>query len=437
LANPSTLQTNTDQSEADQSEANQRQEEVKQVQEQNSKEVKQETGQPSESMVTEQVDAKKEEHGQEMLVENTGAQDLKDLKEETSPSSESMVTEQLDVEKEEHVPEMLGEDPEGAQKSKELEETGLPSSETTVTEQAEMKNDEHVPEIMVKNPGASQNSKDRKVETSLPSESMVTEQVDVEKEENVQEMLIENPGSTENVVQVNTAQGQVEQITQLERDTEEAKVPCATTDENELMETNQGDMENVVDELVVAVNDSTNLSEQGDNVECIETTSESMETDQLTSKEDGVTQEVTEVTTDQSHCQSLKGDVTDGEVVENALNSEQSNSTVSRAGAGTSDATMLQMSVAMEIDTQGENSDANSPTKVELSESETPLKHLQESEISLDREPNQGLNSGEDGTSTAMHVETMAECDTNGSVLQVADTSLEDSGLCTTPATNT
>ena len=434
MVNPSTSQTNTDLSEA-----NQRQEEVDQVKEQNSKELKQETGQPSKSMVTEQVDAKKEEHGQEMVVENTGAQDLKDLKEETSPSSESMVTEQLDVEKEEHVPEMLGEDPEGAQKSKELkEETALPSSETTVTEQAEMKNDEHVPEIMVKNPGASQNSKDRKVETSLPFESMVTEQVDVEKEENVQEMLIENPGSTEDVVQVNTAQGQVEQITQLERDTEEAKVPCVTTDENELMETNQGDMENVVDELVVAVNDSTNLSEQRDNVESIETTSESMETDQLTSKEDGVTQEVTEVTTDQSHCQSVRGDVTDGEVVENALNSEQSNSTVSRAGAGTSDATMLQMSVAMEIDTQGENSDANSPTTVELSESETPLKHLQESEISLDRKPNQGLNSGEDGTSTAMHVETMAECDTNeGSVLQVADTSLEDSGLCTTPATNT
>lgn len=391
MTNPSTSQTNTDQSEA-----NQRQEEVKEVQEQNSKELKQETSETSEVMITEQVDAKKEEHVQEMSVENRGAsQNTKDLKEETSTSSESMVTEQLDVDKEEHVPEMLVEDPGVAQKSKELKE-----------------------------------------ETSVPSESMVTEQVEMKKEENFQEMLVENSGSTEVVVQVNTTQGQVEQITLLERDKEETEVACVTAEENEFMETNQGNMENVVDELVVAVNDSTNLSEQGGNVECIETTSESMETDQLTSKEDGVTQKVTQVTSDQSHNQALRGDVTEGEVVDNAADSELSASTVNRADAGSSDATMLQMSVAMEIDIQGENSAANSPTKVELSERETSSKHLQESEIALDRESNQGLNSGEDGTSTVMNVETITECDTNeGSVL--ADTSSEGSGLCTAPATNT
>lgn len=391
MTNPSTSQTNTDQSEA-----NQRQEEVKEVQEQNSKELKQETSEPSEVMITEQVDAKKEEHVQEMSVENRGAsQNTKDLKEETSTSSESMVTEQLDVDKEEHVPEMLVEDPGVAQKSKELKE-----------------------------------------ETSVPSESMVTEQVEMKKEENFQEMLVENSGSTEVVVQVNTTQGQVEQITLLERDKEETEVACVTAEENEFMETNQGNMENVVDELVVAVNDSTNLSEQGGNVECIETTSESMETDQLTSKEDGVTQKVTQVTSDQSHNQALRGDVTEGEVVDNAADSELSASTVNRADAGSSDATMLQMSVAMEIDIQGENSAANSPTKVELSERETSSKHLQESEIALDRESNQGLNSGEDGTSTVMNVETITECDTyEGSVL--ADTSSEGSGLCTAPATNT
>lgn len=391
MTNPSTSQTSTDQSEA-----NQRQEEVKEVQEQNSKELKQETSEPSEVMITEQVDAKKEEHVQGMSVENRGAsQNTKDLKEETSTSSESMVTEQLDVDKEEHVPEMLVEDPGVAQKSKELKE-----------------------------------------ETSVPSESMVTEQVEMKKEENFQEMLVENSGSTEVVVQVNTTQGQVEQITLLERDKEETEVACVTAEENEFMETNQGNMENVVDELVVAVNDSTNLSEQGGNVECIETTSESMETDQLTSKEDGVTQKVTQVTSDQSHNQALRGDVTEGEVVDNAADSELSASTVNRADAGSSDATMLQMSVAMEIDIQGENSAANSPTKVELSERETSSKHLQESEIALDRESNQGLNSGEDGTSTVMNVETITECDTNeGSVL--ADTSSEGSGLCTAPATNT
>lgn len=425
MTNPSTSQTNTDQSEA-----NQRQEEVKEVQEQNSKELKQETSEPSEVMITEQVDAKKEEHVQEMSVENRGAsQNTKDIKEETSTSSESMVTEQLDVDKEEHVPEMLVEDPGVAQKSKELkEETSVPS-ESMVTEQVEMKKEENVQEMLVENSGASQNSKDLKEETSLPSQ-------DVEKEENFQEMLVENSGSTEVVVQVNTTQGQVEQITLLERDKEETEVACVTAEENEFMETNQSNMENVVDELVVAVNDSTNLSEQGGNVECIETTSESMETDQLTSKEDGVTQKVTQVTSDQSHNQALRGDVTEGEVVDNAADSELSASTVNRADAGSSDATMLQMSVAMEIDIQGENSAANSPTKVELSERETSSKHLQESEIALDRESNQGLNSGEDGTSTVMNVETITECDTNeGSVL--ADTSSEGSGLCTAPATNT
>ena len=410
-------------------------------------------------MVTKQLDAKKEEHGQEMLVENPGIpQNTKDMKEETSTSSESMEN------KEEHVPEMLVEDSGGAQKANELKEETSLSSESMVTEEVEMEKEEHVPEMLVENPGALQNSKDVKEEKGLPSESIVTEQVDVVKEENVQEMLVENPvasqksivteqvdeekeinvqemlvenpGSRESIVQMNRTQGQEEEITQLERDTEETKVACVTTEENELMETNQGNMESVVDEPVVTVNDSTNLSEQVGNVECIETTSESMETDQLTTKEDGVTQEVTQVTADQSYNQALRGDVTEGEAVDNTIDSVLGDSTVNRAGAGSSDTTMLQMSVAMEIDTQGENTDVNSPTKVELSERETPSKHLQESEIALAGEANQGLNSGEDGTSTVMNVEAMAECDTNEGSLP-ADTSSKDPGQCTTPATNT
>ena len=460
MANSSTSQTNTDQSEA-----NRRREEAKEVQEQNSKEPK-------------QLDVKKEEHVQEMLVENPGvSQNPKDLNEETSTSSESMVTEQLDVDKEQPVPEMLVEDSGVTQKAKELkEETSLPS-ESMVTEQVEMEKEEHAPEMLVENPVASQNSnnlkeetsypsesmvteqldvdkvepapemivedsgvaqkaKELKEETSLPSESMVTEQVDGEEEENVREMLVESSGSTEDVVQVNTTRDQVEQILQLERDTEETQVACVTSEENELMETNQGNMENVVDELVVTVNDSTNLSEQVDNVECIETTSESMETDQMTTKEDGETQEVTQVTTDQSHNQALRGDVTEGEVVDNTVDSELSDSTVNRAGAGSSDTTMLQMSVAMEIDTQGENSNANSPTKGELPERETPSKHLQESKIALDGEVIQGLNSGEDGTSTVINAETMAEGDTNDASV-LADTSSKNTRQCTTPTTNT
>lgn len=245
-------------------------------------------------------------------------------------------------------------------------------------------------------------------------------------------MLLENPGATQDVVQVNATQTQVKQVTQLERNTEETEVACVTAEENELMETNQGNIENVVDELVVAVNDSTNLSEQGGNVECIETTSESMETDQLSNKEDGVTQEVTQVTTDPAHNQASRGDLTEGEVNDSAVDSELSEN---RAAAGSSDVTMQQVSIAMEIDTQGENSNANSPTKLELSESETPSKHLQESEITLNREPHQALNSGNE-TSTVMNVESVAERDANESLVQ-ADNSSEDSGLCTTPTTNT
>ena len=390
MANPSTSQTNTDQSAA-----NPCQEEVKQVQDQNSKDLKPETSRPSESMITEKLDVDKEQHVREMLVENPGeAQNLKDLKEVTSTSSEPMVTGQVDVKKEKHVPEMLSENP------------------------------------------SAQNFKDLKVETSASSESMITEQLDVEKEENVEKMFVENPGATEDVAQVSSTHGQAEHITQLERDTGEPEVACVATEENELMETNQGNIENVVDELVAAVNDSTKLSEQGGNVECIDTTSESMETEQVTSKEDGVTQKATQVTTDESHNQASRGDLTEGEVVDNAVDSEISDSTVNCAGAASSDAVMLQVSVAMEIDTQGESSDANSPTEVELSESENPSKHLQEPEIALDREPNQALDSAHGETSVVMNVETLAECNTNESSVQ-DDTSSKDSEFYTTPATNT
>ena len=470
MANPSTSQTNTDQSAA-----NPCQEEVKQVQDQNSKDLKPETSRPSESMITEKLDLDKEQHVREMLVENPGeAQNLKELKEVTSTSSEPMVTWQVDVKKEEQVPEMLSENP-SAQNFRDLKEETSASSESMITEQVDVKKEElapdvfvenssvqnfkdlkeetstssdsmvtgevdvekeeHAPEMLSENPSA-QNFKDLKEETSASSESMITEQLDVEKEENVEKMLVENPGATEDVAQVSSTHGQAEHITQLERDTGEPEVACVTTEENELMETNQGNIENVVDELVAAVNDSTKLSEQGGSVECIDTTSESMETDQVTSKEDGVTQKATQVTTDESHNQASRGDLTEGEVVDNAVDSEISDSTVNRAGAASSDAAVLQVSVAMEIDTQGESSDANSPTEVELSESENPSKLLQEPEIALDREPNQVLDSGDGETSAVMNVETLTECNTNESSVQ-DDTSSKDSEFYTTPATNT
>ena len=430
MANPSTSQTNTDQSAA-----NPCQEEVKQVQDQNSKDLKPETSRPSESMITEKLDVDKEQHVREMLVENPGeAQNLKDLKEVTSTSSEPMVTGQVDVKKEKHVPEMLSENP-SAQNFKDLKVETSASSESMITEQVDVKKEELAPDVFVENSSA-QNFKDVKEERGTSFESMITEQVDVEKEENVEKMLVENPGATEDVAQVSSTHGQAEHITQLERDTGEPEVACVAIEENELMETNQGNIEHVVDELVAAVNDSTKLSEQGGNVECIDTTSESMETDQVTSKEDGVTQKATQVTTDESHNQASRGDLTEGEVVDNAVDSEISDSTVNCAGAASSDAVMLQVSVAMEIDTQGESSDANSPTEVELSESENQSKLLQEPEIALDREPNQALDSAHGETSVVMNVETLAECNTNESSVQ-DDTSSKDSEFYTTPATNT
>jgi len=470
MANPSTSQTNTDQSAA-----NRRQEEVKQVQDQNSKDLKPEAGQPSESMINEKLDVDKEQHVRGMLVENPGeAQNLKDLKEVTSTSSESMITEQVVVKKEEHVPDVMVENssaqnfkdvkeerstssdsmvtgevdvekeehaPEtlfensNAQNFKDLKEETSTSSDSMVTGEGDVEKEEHVPEMLSENSSA-QNFKYLKEETSASSESMITEQLDVEKEENVEKMLVENPGATEDVVQVSPAHGQAGHITQLERDTDEPEVACVAIEESELMETNQGKIENVVDELVAAVNDSTKLSEQTGNVECIDTTSESMETDQVTSKEDGVTHKATQVTTDESHNQASRGDLAEGEVVDNAVDSEISNSTVNRAGAASNDAVMLVVSVAMEIDTQRESSDANSLTEVELSESENPSKHLQEPEIAFDREPNQALDSGDSETSVVMNVETLAECNTNESSVQ-DDASSKDSELYTTPATNT
>ena len=379
-----------------------------------------------------------------------------------------------------------------------------------------------------------QNSKDLNQETSLSSESMVTEQVDVEKpKESVQDVLEENPAATQDVVQMDPTQpGQVEQNTQLERDgSVEAQVECVTAEENERMETN---IEHVADAPIVAVNDSTNISEQEGNVKCTEPVTESMETDQLTVKEDCVTQEVTVVTSDQSdnhpssvniseqegHVECTKplsqsmetnqlavkedcvtqevtvvtsdqsdnhascaniseqeghvectepssetmetnqltvkedcvtqevtvvtpdrsddhasrDSVTEGEMNDKVVGSELSDGTVGCISPGPSDEIMPQVSVAMEIDNQGENSDTSSLKKLERPEHETPSRCVKESATVPNSGSNQPLNSGEAETSLIIDNETAAGYDENESLVQ-PDNKSADSGLSAGPTT--
>lgn len=342
--------------------------------------------------------------GQEEVKEDQG-QNSKDLSVETGPPPESMITEQVDVKKEEDVQEMLIGSLAVTQDVLQMDPTQGHREQTTQPE------------------------RDGSVETEVACVTAVAnEKVDVKKEENVQEMLVENPAVTQNAVQMDPTQEQVEQTTQPERDgSVEPEVVCVTAEENEQMEINQGSIENVVDELTVAVNDSTNLSKQEGNVECIDTASELMETDQLTVKEDGVTQEVTQVTPAQSVGETLKGDVTEGEENDKA---EQSDTSTNRASIGSSDATIPQVPVAMEIDTQGENSDASSLTKVELTESKL------ESATAQNSESDQPVKSGEAETSAVMNIEPVAEYDGSETLVQL-DNSSEQDGLSTKPASNT
>lgn len=336
---------------------------------------------------------------QEEVKEDQG-KNTTELSLETGPPPESMITEQVDVKKEENVQEMLVVSPSATQNVVQIDPTQV--EQTT------------------------QPDRDSSVETDVTCVTAVeNEQVDVKKEENVQEMLVENPAATQGVFKMDPTQGHGEQTTQPKRDESvETEVACVTAEENEQMEINQGYIENVVDELIVAVNDSTNLSKQEGNVECTDTASELMETDQLTVKEDGVTSEVTLVTPAQSDGETSKGDCTEGEVNDKA---EQSDTSGNRAGIGSSDTTIPQVPVAMEIDTQGENSDTSSLTKLGLTENKL------ESATAQNSESNQLVNPE---TSAVMNIETAAEYHGSETLVQVHNSSEQD-GLSTKPASNT
>lgn len=260
---------------------------------------------------------------------------------------------------------------------------------------------------------------------------MLTEQVDVKKEENAQELLVENAAVLQDVVQMDPTEEQKEQSTQPERDESvETEVSHVAAEKNEQMETNQGNIEHFVDEAGVAVNDSTNLSEQEGNAECTETASELMETDQLTIKEDGVMQDVTKVTSAQSDDETSRGGITEGEVDEKVIDSEQVDTAANHMSLGSSDATVSQMPVAMEIDNQGEHKDTSSFTKPDLADSELELATVKNSESI------QPVNNAEDETSTGMNIETVAEYKASEALVQ-GDKSSGTDGLSTQPTCNT
>ena len=428
-------------------------------------------------MITEQVDVKKEENVQEMLVENPAITAQMDATQTTQPERDESVetevlcvtaegNEQLDVNKEENAQEMLVENPAVTQVVEEMdsaqrqvEQATLPerdgSVETEVVcmtageiEQVDVQKKENAQEMLVENPAVTHDAAQvdsthrqepttqRELDGSVETEvACVTteenERVDVNKEENAQEMLVENPAVTQDGVQMDSIQAQGQQTTQPERDgSVETEVACVTAKEIEPMETNQDNIENVVDELIVAVTDSTSLSEHEGNVECVETVPELMETDQLTVKEDSVTQEVTQVTSAQSDDKISRSDVTEGEVNDKGVGSELSDTAANRASLVPSDTTMPPVPVAMEIDIHGENNDASSLTKYEPTESKL------ESATAQNSEPSQPPNSKEVEASSIMKVGTAAEHDASEALVQVGNSSAEE-GLSTKPASNT
>lgn len=330
-----------------------------------------------------------------------------------------------------------------------------------------------------------ENSKDVKEEPNPPSDSMDTEE-HVEKEENVQDMLVESPAPAQDSVEIDHPQGELEPTIQLERDgssetqvehvgavcvmveetelgrvtveeTEEVRVTAGetevarvtagetetmrvTTEVNEQMETNQdtcdikinpGDIESVVDELAATVNDSTNISERENNAECREPASESMETDQLTVKEDCVTDEVTAVTPEKSDDEV----VTQDEVNNKVTGSDLNNATVNRTSPGPSEVAIPQVSVAMEIDTDGENLDTCSVTKPDVTESNRP--HVvQESEIVPNVALSQPVESMQGETSAIINSGNTTESDANETLLQ-AENNSDGDGLGTKLAADT
>ena len=237
------------------------------------------------------------------------------------------------------------------------------------------------------------------VETAVTSvRAAENENVDMKTGENVQEMVVESPAPVTEEVMPETPS--VEQTAKPEEGGGiETGAGNVTVAENESMETNQDQKKCDLDELAIAVTDSTNVTEQGGKVEdhsteSTELTSELMETDQGTFKEDCVTQEVMPGMSLQSSDQASGGAVTEDRENNTVVDLKLSNTNLDYSGHGQIDETVMYASVAteMEIDTQGENSECNSVEKSELATPEMPSGNVK---LTENVESNQhALNSG-------------------------------------------
>ena len=378
------------------------------------------------------MDSSMAQDGNEVFEENQG-KETNNVEKEGNPSSETMVTEQVGVNPTENVPATFVEGPVSDM---------LVGSPVPVTEEDGVKMDEEQspPEDIT------QHEEGRSIETGVAGEMAVeNENTDVKTEENVDDVLNEIPVS---VMQDGMAEEQLEQTAQPKDGGSVETELNGTGMGKENMETNQDLNKHDVDELVsVTVSDSVNFREQESKVEeqCGESTElalEFMETDQVSVKEDCVTQQVSP---GMSGDQEFKGDVTQGEVNDQVVDSNnQIDAAAEHTGLGQNDEAPIHASVAMDIDTQGETSEYCSVQKSEHATEEMQPDSHQLSETSLRRTgTNQLVNNG-DASLVSSKVtparvtdsETASDLDTNESLVP-ADNSSTEKEHDSTPVSDT
>ena len=368
----------------------------------------------------------------EVFEENQG-KETSSVEKEGNPSSEAMVTEHVGVKPTENIPATFVEGPVSEM---------LVGSPVPVTEEGGVKMDEAQSQLEE----ITQHEEGRSIETGVAGEMAVgNENIDVKTEENVDDVLDEIPVS---VMQDGMAEEQLEQTAQpKDGGSVETEPVNGTGMGNENMETNQDLNKHDVDELVtVTVSDSVNFREQESKVEehCGESTElalELMETDQVSVKEDCMTQQVTP---DVSGDQESKGDVTQGEVNGQVVGlNNQSDAAVEHTGLGQNDEAAIHASVAMEIDTQGETDESCSVQKSENATDEMQPDSNQLSETSLKTGINQLVNNGDASlvSSKVMPArvtdsETASDLDTNEALVP-ADNSSTEKEHDSTPVSDT
>lgn len=303
----------------------------------------------------------------------------------------------------------------GAETSERNKEVNVPS-ESMVSEQAGLKTLENASEVPIESPASEtlagtpeavthdvvemketqlsveptmQREEGRVIETEVPVEMAVeNEKVEVKSEEAVQDMLVETQVA---VMQEATAGVPVENTVQLvDGQSVENEVTNVTRMQTENMDINQDQSRNDVDDDA-AVSDLPNLKLQSGKVEeqtgePTDLTSESMETDHVSSHVGSVTQSVT------PHVSSVQY----MRVVEASNQGAGTNDTSVECTDLTSrDGTTVKLSVAMEIDAQGESDESKSVQASGHTTDENQAGNNQLSEIAHNAESNELVNRGD------------------------------------------